>query len=106
MQFIDKLMAGETFMDASECMRSGFATSITASSPRALKSFQDMVRGNSLFRDCIVAKLGSQTTATARWRGAVNASMAGGLGRTQAVIAVDKTHPGLRLKMIDEANAR
>ena len=105
-QFIDKLMAGETFMDASECMRSGFATSITASSPRALKSFQDMVRRNILFRDCIVARLGSQTTAKARWNQAVSASMAGGLDKHKAIVATDRSHPGLRQSMIQEANAR
>lgn len=105
-QFIDRLMASETFMDATEAMRNGFCTAITAGSPRAVASFQAMVRGNPSFKACIVARLGSQTTAKGRWNQAVSASMAGGMDRWRAIVAVDRSHPGLRLKMIDEANGR
>ena len=104
--FIDRLMAGETFMDASESLRNGFATGIAQGSARAVRGFQAMVQGNPLFKACIVARLGSHTTVKGRWNQAVSASMAGGLDRWKSIVAVDRSHPGLRMKMIDEANGR
>ena len=104
MQFINKLMEAETFMDAQESLRNGFCTAITAGSPRAVASFQSMVRHNLLFREVVLARLKSQTTAKGQWSQAVVGAMAGGLGRTRAIISVDRSHPGLRLKMIDEVN--
>jgi ATP-dependent protease ClpP protease subunit len=104
--FIDRLMAGEVFMDASESLRNGFVTGITAGSVRAVAMLRDMTHKHPQFKACIVARLGSQTTAKGRWNQAVSASMAGGLDRWKAIVDVDRSHPGLRLKMIDEANGR
>ena len=104
--FIDKLMANETFLDAQESLRNGFVTAITAGSQMALARFRDMVQRNSLFREVVLAKIKSQATAKARWSQAVSASMAGGLDKHKAIVSVDRSHPGLRQSMIQEANAR
>lgn len=104
--FIDRLMENETFMNSAESLRSGFVTAITAGSPVAVARFKDMVRRNILFREVVLARLRSQTTAKGQWSQAVVGAMAGGLGRTRAIVSVDKSHPGLRLKMIQEANER
>jgi ATP-dependent protease ClpP protease subunit len=44
-------------------------------------------------------------SATAQWTGAVSAKVNGGLSRAQAIHAVERDFPGLRLQMIEEANA-
>ena len=105
-QFINKLMSNETFLDATECLRSGFVTEINQGSPRAVAMLHDMTHRHPRFRAVIVARLRPQATAKARWSQAVSCSMASGLGRTRAIISVDKLHPGLRQRMIDEVNGR
>jgi ATP-dependent protease ClpP protease subunit len=105
---IQTWMNGETFFDSGESVRLGFVGSIVGSSSRAIAAFQGMVKRNDRFRSCIVAKLGSQPTMTtaARWKAAVTESMLTGLDRTKAVANVDRLHPGLRQRMIHEANGR
>lgn len=52
-------------------------------------------------------RTGQQTaTAGTEWRQAVADHVARGMRRVQAIAAVDKTRPGLRQRMIDEANNR
>lgn len=106
---IQAWMNSETFMDSSECMRNGFVSSIVGPSSRAIASYQGMLKRNAGFRKCIVAKLGNESqgmTAQAKWKRAVTESIASGLYRTKAVANVDREFPGLRQRMIAEANER
>lgn len=106
---IKRMMAVETFLDATEAMRAGFVTSIAAPSSRAVAALKALVRGNSKFRSAIVAKLKDDKTMTAseRWKAQVDTAMfQGGLSRHKAIVAVDKTSPGLRMQMIKDANKR
>lgn len=105
---IQAWMNGETFFDAGESVRNGFVGSIVGPSSRAIASYQGMIKRHDSFRKCIVAKLGSQQgmTSQAKWKQAVTESMLTGLDRHKAVNAVDRSHPGLRQRMIDEANGR
>lgn len=105
---IERLMNAETFMDSSESVRNGFVGSIVGSSSRAVASYQKMLKRNDSFRKLIVAKLASQTggSATKQWRAQVDAAMIGGMDKHKAIVAVDRSHPGLRQRMIDEANGR
>ena len=102
-------MNGETFFDSIESVRHGFVGSILGSTSRAVASYQAMLRRNDSFRRVIVARLQSKQgtmTAQAKWKQALTAQMATGLDRYKAVNAVDRTHPGLRQRMIAEANGR
>jgi ATP-dependent protease ClpP protease subunit len=103
-------MQAETFFDAAESLRHGFVNAIqSVSSPVAVARYNNLIHRNTKFRACVVARLKASTTgttATARWRGAVDAAMVGGLTKWKAIVAVDQKYPGLRQKMIDEANGR
>ena len=105
---IEAMMNAETFLDAGESVRNNFATGIVASGAKAVALFQSMVKRHDSFRKCIVAKLQSQQgrTAQAKWKQAVTESMLTGLDRTKAVANVDREFPGLRARMIAEANGR
>ena len=105
---VEKLMANETFLDAKEALASGFVTAISGNTPKAVARFQDTLHRSPKLRSAIVARLGKQagTTAKARWQTAVSAELATGLDKLRAVIAVDAKYPGLRQRMIDEANGR
>ena len=107
-QAIEAMMNVETFLDASESVRNGFCTGIIGSGAKAVALFQSMIKRHDSFRKCIVAKLGSQhgISTQAKWKQAVTESMASGLDRHKAVNAVDRSHPGLRQRMIAEANGR
>lgn len=48
----------------------------------------------------------SNPTAQARWNAAVEAKVSAGIPKASAIMAVDKSHPGLRLKMLAEINKR
>lgn len=95
----------ETFMDSSESIRNGFVGSIVEASVRANTAFQAMLRRDSRFRACIVARLGKSTPPTS-WKDVVRARMANGLDFGKAAMAVEKEHPGLRQRYIAEYNKR
>lgn len=49
---------------------------------------------------------GSGPTARERWRSAIDAKVAAGMSRADAVMAVERQSPGLRAAMLKEVNAR
>ncbi len=106
---IASMMTAETFLDAAECLKAGFATAIAGPTARGVASFQSMVKSNSRFRSAIVAKLQSDKTMTAsqKWNEAYKAAMASTNGDgSKAMKEVDKRFPGLRDQMIKDANKR
>jgi hypothetical protein len=107
-QAIEAMMNAETFLDAKEALQAGFVTAISSATPRAVAMFQATLHRSPKLRGAVVARLGSQTgtTATAKWKSAVDAQMVGGLNKWKAIVEVDHKFPGLRQKMIDEANGR
>lgn len=107
-QAIEAMMNAETFLDAGESVRNGFCTGIIGAGAKAVALFQSMLHRSPHFKACIVAKLASQqgATATAKWKRAVTEAMASGLDRHKAITSVDRSHKGLRQRMIDEANGR
>jgi hypothetical protein len=102
---IFRWMDGETFMDSSESIRNGFVGSIVEASVRANTAFQAMLRRDSRFRACVVARLGSTTTPTT-WKDAVRSQIAKGLSANAAMMQVDKENPRLRQAFIASANRR
>jgi ATP-dependent protease ClpP protease subunit len=92
---VRQMMAAETFLNAGEAVSCGLADKIVDASRLSISARAIPRR--------IVARIKAASpvgaTATARWRSAVLAS--GG-----DVSAADKQNPGLRLKMIAEANRR
>ncbi len=95
---IRRMMADETFLDANESVRLGFADKVVTASNLRIVARAIPKR--------IVAQIKTPSrTATARWREAVDAKAAT-TTRAKAILAVDKEQPGLRLKMIAEANKR
>ncbi|MCA9050047.1 MAG: Clp protease ClpP [Planctomycetaceae bacterium] len=85
-QTIRLMMQSETFLDATEAKRLGFIDTI--SEPKNLR----------IVAKRISPKNAVKVSATARWRAAVM--------DCGSVRAADKKHPGLRLKMLAEVNAR
>jgi enoyl-CoA hydratase/carnithine racemase len=92
---VRQMMSQETFLSSSEAVSCGLADKIVDASRLSISARAIPRR--------IVARIKAPSpvgkTATARWRSAVLAS--GG-----DVSAADKQNPGLRLKMIAEANRR
>jgi hypothetical protein len=43
-------------------------------------------------------------SAKVRWSAAVDAAMSSGMDRRQAVLSVERSHPGLRQQMLNESN--
>lgn len=102
---ITRLMAAETFLDASESLRMGFVTNIAPMTQRAVAAFQSSLRGNKSFHAAIVARLRNETTtAQVAWRAEVKAAYAMTGNAAKAICQVDKSNPGLRQRFIQEAN--
>ena len=102
---ITRLMAAETFLDASESLRLGFVTSIAPMTQRAVAAFQSSLRGNKNFHAAIVARLRNETaTAKGEWTSKVKAAYAQTGNAAKAICQVDRTNPGLRQRFIQEAN--
>lgn len=95
---ITRLIDQETFFDAEASVSLGIVNRIQASSTV-------MARMPARILARIKAASPAGTTATARWRAAVDAK-ATTMPRAKAIMAVDESHPGLRQKMIAEANGR
>ena len=95
---ISRLIDQESFFDAEASISLGLVNRIAKPS------------GNIAARlpARVVAKLrGTATgTARARWQAAVRVASIGTNSYTRAVAAVDKSHPGLRSEMIQEANRK
>ena len=88
---IRQMMDAETFLDANESVRLGFAN-------RVVDATSLRIVARSIPRR-IVAKMKSPAqTAKARWNTAVQAC--------GNVTIADRRHPGLRLRMLSEVNAR
>lgn len=94
---VRQMMADETWLSADDAVRSGFADRIVEAA--SLKIVARAVPKK------IVAKAKPKTSAVARWNAAVD-SAAKKMPRSAAVLAVDKSHPDLRLRMLAEINAR
>lgn len=93
---IDRLIDQETFFDAEASIGLGIANRIAPASSAAVARLPQRV----------LAKLqSSKLSAKAQWQAAVDATAAT-MSRSKAITTVDKTHPGLRQKMIAEANGR
>ncbi len=92
---VRQMMAAETFLSANEAVSCGLADKIVDAS--RLQISARAIPRRIVARIKAASPVGA--TATARWRSAVLAS--GG-----DVSAADKLNPGLRLKMIAEANRR
>ncbi len=108
-QAIEAMMTAETFLDAAECLKAGFATAISGTTARAVASFQSMVKSNSRFRSAIVAKLKDDATkpASERWNAAYKTEMVATRNdASKALREVDRKFPGLRDQMISDANKR
>ena len=106
---IESMMTAETFLDAAECLKAGFATAIAGTTARAVASFQSMVKSNSRFRSAIVAKLKDDATkpASERWNAAYKTEMVATRNDgNKAMREVDRKFPGLRDQMIKDANKR
>ncbi len=106
---IESMMTAETFLDAAECLKAGFATAISGTTARAVASFQSMVKSNAKFRSVIVAKLQADAAKTAaeRWNAAYKAEMVATRNDgSKAMREVDRKFPGLRDQMIKDANKR
>jgi len=88
---IRQMMAAETFLDANESVRLGFADRIV--SPANLRIVARAIPSK------IVARMKSPAqTATAKWNAAVSAC--------GSVTLANKKNPGLRLKMLAEFNSK
>ena len=97
-RFIEKELEREVFYDAEASIELGIVNRISKRSP--------MVAARLPARVLARIKTGSTpSTATAQWRSAVDAKAAT-MPRAKAILQVDREHPGLREKMIDEANKR
>lgn len=96
---ISRLIDQETFFDAEASISLGIVNRIV----RASSAVSARMPARILARIKAASPVG--TTATARWRAAVDAR-ATTMPRAKAIMAVDESHPGLRQRMIDEANGR
>ena len=102
---INQMMTAETWLDAASAVKSGLAD-------RVIQANQMRTISARAIPQRIVARIqtargsvGTSATATARWKNAV-AARALSVPKSQAILAVDESHPGLRQRMIDEANGR
>lgn len=90
---IAAMLAKESYMHADEAVAFGLADSVIR--PVASKPLK------------IAAKVRpAQPSATSRWKAAVDSHVSRGMRRDRAIVAVDRSHPGLRQRMIAEANRR
>ena len=104
---ITRLMAAETFLDASESLRMGFVTNIAPMTQRAVAAFQSSLRCNKSFHAVIVARLRNETaTAQSEWTSKIKAAFSETKCPFKAASLVDKQNPGLRKKLILEANSK
>lgn len=96
---IRRLMQAETFLGADDAVRLGFADRVVDASRLQIVARAIPKR--------VVARLkaANGTTATARWRAAVDA-LASRMPKAKAMAEVEKSHPGLRAAMLHEANRR
>lgn len=93
---IDRLIDQETFFDAEASIGLGIASRIASASSAVVARLPQRV----------LAKLqSSKLSAKAQWQAAVDVAAAT-MPRAKAITSVDKTHPGLRQKMIAEINNR
>ena len=106
---IESMMTAETFLDAAECLKAGFATAISGPTARGVLAMKTMIASNSRFRSAIVAKLKDDATkpASERWNAAYKTEMVATRNDgSKAMREVDRKFPGLRDQMIKDANKR
>ena len=92
---IRQMMEAETFLDANQSVRLGFADRVV--SPSTLRIAARAIPKRIVARMKTPAQTAT-STATAKWSAAVSAC--------GSVSLADKKHPGLRLKMLKEVNSR
>ena len=100
---IEAMMAAETFLDASQAISTGLATAIAPATPRAIARNKALMRSHSGYSAAIVARSSDPLT---QWKAAVRAEMAKGLSQLHAMSKVERSHPGLRQRVIKAANRR
>lgn len=98
---VRQMMAAETFLNASEAVSCGLADKIVEAS--RLQISARAIPSRIVARIKAASPVG--TSATARWKAAVNAKAAT-MPRAKAIMAVETSHPGLRLKMLAETNRK
>jgi ATP-dependent Clp protease protease subunit len=96
---ISRMIDEETFLDAESSISLGIVNRVARASSAV------MARMPSRIVARIKAALPVGNTATARWKSAVDA-LASRMPKAKAMAEVEKSHPGLRLKMLDEVNGR
>jgi ATP-dependent protease ClpP protease subunit len=101
---IANMMREETFLDSAQAVVMGFADAILPASPRLSISarYRAAMQAKS-------AEFGSHTgriplSAKSQWLSAVDAEYRKCGSRAKAVGMVERSHPGLRIRMIEEAN--
>ncbi len=95
---ITRLVDQETFFDAEASVSRGIVNRIVRASSPVMARMPARVLAK-------IKAASPGTSATARWRAAVDAKAAT-MPRSKAIMAVDESHPGLRQQMIAEANRR
>lgn len=100
---ISTMMKQETFLDAEQSKSMGFVTAIAPATVRAVARHKLLVASNRSFNSCIVARTGNPAL---QWKTAVASAKASGLSTAKAVAMVEANYPGLRMKMIQQANRR
>jgi ATP-dependent Clp protease protease subunit len=96
---ITRMIDQETFFDAEASVSLGIVNRISTASSAVMARLPARVLAK------LVSSKTAGTTVAARWKAAVDAK-ARTMPRAKAIVAVDKSHPGLRLAMIREANRR
>jgi len=96
---ISRLVDQETFFDAEASLSLGIVNRILPTSSAVMARLPARVLAK------LVSSKTVGTTVAAKWRAAVDAA-ALAMPRAKAIVQVDKTHPGLRQKMIAEVNRR
>ncbi|WP_430451687.1 Clp protease ClpP [Rhodopirellula europaea] len=92
---IHRMMSEERYFDAEAAIDFGLADRVRTGLTTAVARVPQRV--------VAMAKAKETTTATQRWRAAV-AEASKTMPRAKAMVYVDKTEPGLRRRMIEEAN--
>lgn len=97
--FIERELEREVFYDAEASIDLGLVDRVSRRSSVAVARIPARVMAK------IRTTSTSITTATSQWRSAVDA-LAKTMPRSKAILQVDRDHPGLRERMIAEANKR
>lgn len=96
---IQRAMAQEVFYDAEASIDFGLVDRITVDTTQARTLSASMMHR-------VLASAATKVSARQRWLSAIDAKAATGMTRAKAIMAVERERPGLRKRMLAEANAR